>query len=166
MQLADVLEVCSRMEARAAAVYRAFAACMRAEPQVAALWEAMAAEEDQHAASIGSARFELPSTCGWRVRMDGWEESIGAITASLDRAERLPADASIDQQLAAAFDVEMSEMEALRHAALAAGRQRYDGGGGDHLARLADVAAQRSSDPHVLMQATLARARARVVHPS
>lgn len=164
MQLSDVLDNSVRMEERAAALYRRFSRETPAGSACAGLWEAMALEETEHATSVRDARRDLPSTCGWRVHLDGWTEAMRAMDDRLARAERLPATATDDERIAAAFDIELGEMDALRHAAIGATHGRPPEADDDHLGRLANVAARCSSDPHVLAQATIARTRRRLQH--
>lgn len=165
MQWSDVLDICARNEERAAALYRRFARQTEDDSPCRELWGAMAAEEDQHAASIREARRDLPYMQGWHVHLEGWSDAMRAIDESLQRGERLPPDAGTDRRLAAAFDIELGEMDALRHAALGPGHHTDPETDGDHLARLAALATRCSSDPHVLTLATIARARRRLTHP-
>ncbi len=162
MQLSDVLVSCGRMEERAAALYRRFAREAGSHSPYAPLWEDMAREEDQHAAGVHAAVMTMPSNYGWRVRLDGWTDAMEAITAALDRAEALPPTASDDERAAAALDVELGEMDALRHAAVAAASRRAPEADVDHVSRLADAALAHSSDPHLLALADIARVRRRL----
>jgi hypothetical protein len=81
---------------------------------------------------------------------------------TLQRAERLPSTATDAERLAAAFDIELGEMDALRHAAIEAVERHAPRDEDDHLARLAGVAVAHCSDPRVLALATIARARRRL----
>ena len=49
MRLDDMLDRCQRLEERAAALYRSYAASTRAEPSACALWTELAREEEEHA---------------------------------------------------------------------------------------------------------------------
>jgi hypothetical protein len=85
-----------------------------------------------------------------------------AMVESLQRAERLPPTANDDERLVVAFDMELGELDALRHVAIEAVERHAPRDEDDHLTRLADVAVAHSSDPHVLALATIARARRRL----
>lgn len=162
MRLDDMLDRCQRLEERAGALYRSFAASSRAEPQVCALWTALAREEEEHAQSIAAARLHREATTGWRTRLDGWAEALGEVDARLTEAERLGGDATTAQQLATALELEMTELDGMRHVLVElCGRPVVEGPNG-HAARLADAAIRLSPDDDVRMEALLLRARARL----
>jgi rubrerythrin len=163
MQLERVLDRCHGLEARAAAVYRTFAAAARGDPVVCALWTDLAREEEQHARSIDAARSRLRRAGGTPTSIDGWEEALGVIEDRLLVAERLGASgATTAQQFAAALDVEMTEIEALRQVALAAADVPELEEQSGHAERLAEAAEALTDDPQVRLQAALLRARTRV----
>jgi hypothetical protein len=150
------------MEERAAALYRRFAREARPESPYAPLWQEMAREEDEHAAGVLDASWTLPSHQGWRVNLEGWTDAMREIELRLERAEQLPPTASDDDRVSAALEIELGEMDALRHAAIGAACGQRPDDDDDHLSRLAETAAAASSDGHVLALANIARARRRL----
>jgi hypothetical protein len=161
MELEALLDRCRDLEQRAAAVYRGFAAAPHTDPELRRLWTELADEEDQHAASIARARGLL----GWkgrsRVRVDGWNEALTRTDACLRAAERLPEGATRAERLSAALDLEMTELEAARHAALGASHVSVSPEQAGHAERLAAVADAVRND-HLALQVALLRARTRV----
>jgi len=164
MQLERMLDRCRGLEERAAAVYRRFAAAARAEPQICALWTGLAREEEEHADSIGVARSGLALGGDSRVRLDGWADALSAVDDRLRVAEQLGPRSTMAEQLAAALDIEMTELEALRQAVLAATGARDGEHQADHAAKLAEVAETLTDDPQVRLQVALLRARMRTKH--
>ena len=162
MQLGLMLDRCRRLEERAAALYRAYAASARAEPAFCALWTALAREEEAHAHSIAVAHAKLEATEGWRTHLDGWAEALAETERRLEGAERLRGETSTARQLSAALDLEMSEIDALRHVVLAACHEPATDAPDTHAERLADEASRLTDDPHVRLQVALLRARARL----
>ncbi|HYV58153.1 MAG TPA: hypothetical protein VE911_11425 [Candidatus Nitrosopolaris sp.] len=162
MNLEEMLDRCLRLEERTAAVYRSYAASTRADPALCALWTGLAREEAEHAHSIVDARARLADTVGWRIQLDGWEDALGKVEQHLTIAEQLGWGATAKRQLSAALDLEMTELEALRHVLLAASGQAETDASLAHAERLADAAVRLSSDSHVRLQAALLRARARL----
>ena len=160
MELELLLDRCRDLELRAAAAYRGFAAASRAHPELCTLWTELAGEEEQHAGAIARAR----SLLGWkgksRVAVDGWNEALVEADACLRVAERLGADATAAERLSAALDIEMTELEAARHAVLSASHVRAVAEQSQHAERLAD-AAEGLDDDHLRLQVALLRARAR-----
>ncbi len=163
MHLDALLDASRSLEERTAAIYRAFASATTA-PDLRAVWDAMAAEEQAHARAIVDARWTLPATRGWQTCVDGWDEALAQAIERVERAEHLPPTATDDERLAAALAIEASEIEAVRRIALVTtGTRAPDDAHDDpHLGRLVDTALARSSDPHVGMQATLLKARLRL----
>ncbi|HJQ84157.1 MAG TPA: ferritin family protein [Candidatus Binatia bacterium] len=159
MEVRELLERSLRLEERCAALYRSFAAAARAEPAVCALWTDLAREEEDHARALRAAAAANPSG---RTRIDGWEESLAEIEERLLSAERLGPAANTDRQLAAALDVEMTEIESLRHAVLHACAAPIALGDAPHAERLAAAAESLTDDPQVRLQAALVRARVRL----
>jgi len=162
LQLDRILDRCRALEERAAAVYRAFAARARSQPPLCALWTALAREEEDHARALAAAREHLEWTEGWGTRLSGWEEALGSVEERLAAAEQLDSGAGPDRQLAAALDLEMTELEPLRSLLLAASRQGEAVDPSDHAVRLAEAATRYSDDPHVRLEAALLLARARL----
>jgi hypothetical protein len=162
MQLGRMLDQCQRLEERAAALYRAYAASARAEPAFCALWTALAREEEAHAQAIAMAHAKLEATQDWRTHLNGWTEAMADTERRLEAAERLRGETSTARQLSAALDVELSELDALRHVVLAACREPATDGVDTHAERLADEASRLTDDPHVRLQVALLRARARL----
>jgi rubrerythrin len=162
-ELDRMLERCRALEERAGAVYRGFAAAARSQPELCALWTALAREEDEHARTLARALLRLPATERWRTRLDGWEEALADVEERLAAAAGLGSGASPDLHLAAALDLELSELEVLRQELLAvtnhtASLPRTE----DHAERLAHAATHLSTDPHVGLQAALLLARSRL----
>ena len=91
MTLDDLLERCQRLEERAAALYRGYAAATRAQPRLCALWTALAREEEEHAHSLALAHRRREATAGWQTRLDGWAEAIDEVDERLADAEALEA---------------------------------------------------------------------------
>lgn len=162
MELELILDRCHALEQRAAAAYRSFAAAARGQPEVCALWTRLAREEEAHARSIATTRADLRLGGRSRASVHGWEEALAEIEACLAVAERLGAGATTPQQLAAALDLEMTELDALRHSLLATAHAPEPGDQNDHAEHLADVAETLTDDPQVRLQVALLRARARI----
>jgi rubrerythrin len=163
MELADLLDRCCGLETRSGALYRRFAEDARRDPELRAFWVAMAREEDEHARTLSNARDHLPTAEAWVTRLSArWERVVREVEAKLLEAERLADGASIDQQLATALDLEMTEIDALHGMLLAVSRHRPPRPIDEHHAvRLADAAERFGAHPHVRKQAALLRARAR-----
>jgi hypothetical protein len=159
MQLDAMLERCRRLEERAAALYRSYAAAARREPALCALWTALAREEDEHAHSIVRARARLEPTAGWRTWLDGWDDAIAEVEARLAAAEQLGPESTTARQLSAALELEMSELDAMRRVLILACEAPDVDRPDDHAATLADAATRLSDDPQVRLQAALLRAR-------
>lgn len=158
-----MLERCRRLEERASSLYRSYAAASRCDPAQCALWTGLAREEEAHARSIALARAHLEPTAGWRTWIDGWEEALMDVEDRLANAEELGPDAAIDRKLSAALELEMTELEALRHVVMAACRAPDDVEPPDeHSLQLADAAERLSDDSQVRLQAALLRARTRL----
>jgi hypothetical protein len=162
MKLDVVLERCRQMEERASALYRSYAAASRHDPALCALWTALARDEEAHAHSIALACAHLEPTVAWRTRLDGWEEALANVERGLADAEELGPGAPTDRKLSAALELEMTELEALRHAVIIACRAPDTEPPDDHALRLADVAERMSDDSQVRLQAALLRARTRL----
>jgi rubrerythrin len=165
MELEDILDRCHGLEDRAAAVYRRFASVSRSQPKVCALWTRLAREEEEHARSVAIARAELRMQGSSRTSVHGWAEALAEIEARLEIAEQLPAGATTAEQLAAALDVEMTELDALRHALLKTADASPSEHQAGHAEGLADAAETLTDDPQVRLQVALLRARARLKHP-
>jgi len=161
MELDRMLARCRRLEERAAAVYRSFAATARSTPPLCALWTALAREEEEHARSLTMARTARKGATG-ETQLEGWEEAIEEVQRCLAAAEDLGPGAPTDRQLAAALELEMTELEVLRHALLAAADRPEFTEPSAHALRLADAAASFSNDPQVGLEAALLRARTRL----
>jgi rubrerythrin len=162
MRLDPMLERCAKLEERAAAVYRSYAAASRDEPTLCALWTGLAREEEEHADSMRRAKSHREASTGWRTRIDGWDEALADVEARLTAAEQLGAGASASRQLSAALDLEMTELDVFRHVLLAVSREPDKDAPESHAERLVEAATRLSDDPHIKMQAALLHARARV----
>lgn len=165
MELERLLQRCRSLEQRAAALYRGWAAGAREDPRLCSLWTGLAREEEEHARSLSVAfRSPAPSNRGC-LDVAGWEDAIAAVEERLISAERLGEGSTADQMLAAALELEMTELETMRRALVAlAGRPSRNGD--DHAAELAEQALRLSTDPHVGLLAALLRAETRVKQPS
>jgi rubrerythrin len=162
MELGEMLDRCRALEERAAVLYRTFAAGARSEPRLCAMWTALAREEEEHARALLAARRRLLPIEAARTRIEGWSEVLADIEERLAAAERL-ATAGRDRQLAAALELEMTELEALRRLVLASSGAPVPGEPQEaHALHLAEQAVRLSKDPHVDVQAALLRARARL----
>jgi hypothetical protein len=159
MRLDGMVERCKRMEERAAALYRAYAAASRAEPTLCALWTALAREEEEHANAIALARARLDPGFGQRTRLEGWDEALAEVEEHLNAAEQAGTETTATQQLQTALDLEMTELDAIRHELLATCGAVDTSGPDHHALRLAEGAERVSNDPQVRLQAALLRAR-------
>ena len=164
MQLDQLLDRCQRFEERAAALYRSYAASAGDDQSFHALWSELASEEDEHAHAIARARRRLEATAGWQTRLDGWEEALTEVERCLGTAEGLAAKAPGDRQLSAALELEMTELDALRHVLLATCHAHEENVSAMHAERLADAAIRLSDERQVRLQAALLRARAYLEH--
>lgn len=163
MILADMLTRSRAAEEAAATLYRRWAAAARNDPRLCALWTALARDEEAHGRAIATAQRDLPVVSGWRTRVDGWRESLDTIEERLRAAERLAPDAGVEQQLGAALELELTEMDALRLLLLdLTGAPPPVEDEDSHACRLADAASALTADPGVGLQAALLRARARM----
>ena len=162
MNLEDTLDRCCGFETRSAALYVNFAASARDEPDLRALWTAMAAEEDEHLRMLTDARRHLPTIEGWTTQLSArWDKVVREVEEKLCEAKRLPGGAGADRQLLAALKLEMTEIEPLRHMLVTVSERRPPRPiAEDHALRLADAAERFSAQPEVRQQAALLRARA------
>jgi rubrerythrin len=160
MDLAHLIPRCRSYERRAAEIYRTFAARTRAEPEVCALWTALARDEEQHAQTLEQAARLLEATDGWRVSLDGWDEALAEIDERMQQAEDPRIGADLDRQLVAALALERTEIDHLSHHLGHLTRMRIAAAEG-HLDRLL-AAAERRTDPAVRMQVGMLRARLRL----
>ena len=156
-----MLDRCRGLEARSAALYRSFAAGACDQPDLCALWTAMAREEEEHARILDDARARLPTIDAWLTHISGgWPEVVRVVEAKLSEAELLAGGAGADQQLAAALELEMTEIEPLRQMLVAVSQHRPPRPiSENHALRLADAAERLSADPKIRQQAALLRAR-------
>jgi bacterioferritin (cytochrome b1) len=163
MRLNDMLARSRAFEESAAALYRRWAAAARNDPTLCALWTALARDEDSHARALADADMDMPAVRGWRTRIDGWQEGLNAIAERLRAAEQIPFGADVAQQLIAALELELTEMDALRLLLLdVAGKQETAESPDAHACRLADAAVTLTIDPAVGLKAALVHARARM----
>ena len=167
VNLDDMLDRCCALETRSAALYRSFAAAAHEQPDLCALWTAMAHEEDDHARILNDTRRHLPTIDAWVTQLSTrWDEVVRRVEEKLSRAERLTGDAGADKHLIAAIELETSEIESLRHMLVTVSRRRVPPPIAEsHVLRLADAAERFCAQPEVRQQAALLRARAQS-HPS
>ena len=161
MRLSDMLDRCRQLEERAAALYRGFVAAQRDDHELAVLWTAMATDEDEHAASIREAQSSLTPAERDAIAIEGCEAALANVAERLRRAETLGSGAAPDSRLAAALDLELSELEATRRICLQASGCPVHAEHA-HLRHLADMAMRRSRDDHVRLGAALLLARYRL----
>ena len=161
MELERLIRRCEGLEERTASLYRVWAARARETPRLCSLWTALAREEEEHARSLRVAeRSPAPGSRGC-IDVTGWEDAIAAVEEHLIAAEGLGEGASVDHMLAAALELEMTELETMRRALVAlAGRPARHGG--DHATGFAREATRMSSDPHVGLLADLLLAETQV----
>lgn len=157
-QIATMLGRCRRLEERAAAVYRSFAAASRGDPSSCALFTALAREEEEHVRGLAAASGRVDVHAVHPADFDGWEETLTDVEDRLTAAEHLGAAATTSERLAAVLDLEMTELEATRRIALEAAGIT-PGAQVDHGERLAHAAETLTDDPHVRLQIALLRAR-------
>jgi rubrerythrin len=163
VNLDDMLDRCCGLETRSAALYRSFAAAAREQPDLCALWTAMAQEEDDHARILNDTRRHLPTIEAWTTQLSTrWNKVVREVEEKLSEAERLAGGAGADKQLIAALELELTEIEPLRQMLVAVSHRRpLRPIAENHALRLADAAERLSAQPEVRQQAALLRARAR-----
>lgn len=167
MNLDWLLARCRVLEERAAAIYRTFASRTRHDPEMCALWTALAREESLHAKALTRAAGWLDGAQGWQTRLEGWEEELDEIETRLAYAERPEIGADIDRQLVAALALERTELDTIFHRLLSIlpiGDVARSGEA--HTAPLLDAAMRRATNPAVQFEATLLRAHQRLRHAS
>ena len=158
----SLLQRCGTLEERAAALYRGWAAGARENPPFCNLWTALAREEEEHARSLRVAlRSPAPPNRGC-LDVAGWEDAIATVEERLIAAEQMGDPSTVDQALAAALELEMTELETMRRALVALAGRPAGKGTEDHAAELAHKATKLSHDPHVAMLAALLLAETRV----
>jgi rubrerythrin len=157
MDLSRMVERCRGLEERAAALYRSWAAGARDRPDLSALWTRLARGEEEHARSLAALR----DAGAERTSLEGWEDALDEIEQCLGTADQLGTSAAPDRQLAAALDLEMTELDALRRTLLVAAGAALPPLE-EHAEDLANTAVRHSTDPHVQLQAALLLARARL----
>ncbi len=163
MRLDGLIERCQQLEDRVATLYRAYAASARSEPDLCSLWTALAREEEEHSRTLAAARLFRAQVEAARTDVEGCEAALQEVAQRLTAAEQLATGASLDRQLAAALELEMTELEPLRRLVLAAShRPDRTGHQTAHVDRLARAARRYSSDPHVVLLAAVLRARTRL----
>ncbi len=163
MDLAEVLDACRVLEIRAAALYRRFAAWASDEPDLCALWMALAGEEEEHVVFLDDASRHLPTLEAWTTHLGSrWHEVLRDADEKLSAAELISNEAPTDQQLAVALALELTEIEALHAMLVATSRHRPPRPSLEsHARRLADMVERFSVDPQVRRQAALLLARVR-----
>ena len=162
MHLDALLTRCRGLESRAAALYRAFAARTRINPEVCAIWTALARDEEAHERTLARASGWLESTDGWRTDLVGWEEALEEIEERLAEAERPELGADVDQQLLAALALERTEIDTLFHRLLLVTDTAAEGIAPDAHVKGILTLCDRSTNPAVGFAAALLRAHARL----
>jgi hypothetical protein len=161
--LVDLLARCPKFEERAAVLYRSFAAAHLDDRELAALWTALAADEGEHARSIRDAEDGLTAQERASTTVEGCEAALEDVADQLRHADSLGTHITPDRRLAAALDLELSELEALRQLCLhASGVSCTKIAEHSHLRRLADTATRRSHAGNVRLAAAVLLARDRL----
>ena len=161
MELESLLARCREYEARAARVYRTFAARTRSDAELCAVWTALAREEDEHERLLGRAAGRLDAARGWHTRLDGWDEATQEIEARLAEAERAEIGADVDRQVLAALALERTELDTLSTRLLSLVHAPQPAPGpNEHVGRLLELAARRSTNPTIAFESALLRAQA------
>jgi hypothetical protein len=163
MRLAAALDRCLSLERRVGDLYRRFADASQPHADLRAVWQRLAGEEDEHAAAVAIARATIDPEVGDRSHVDGWAATLARVEEVLAEGESL-VDASLDDQLALALDLECTEIEALRQVLLAMSGQADAAGTAtsQHALELADVAARHSRDARVRLREAMVRAHERL----
>ena len=159
MDLERVLAQCRGFEGRAAAIYRSFAARDRNDAELCALWTSLARQEDEHQRELARAASWLDRPAAWHTDLDGWEEALQEIEGRLAAAERPDIGADLDRQLIAALALERTELDTLYHRLVTLTQPPEVPPESDHVGPLLGVAARRSANPAVQLEAALLRAR-------
>jgi rubrerythrin len=159
MDLERVLSQCRGFEARAAAIYRTYAARMRHDAELHALWTNLAEQEETHEQALGHAASWLDRPDAWHTSLDGWDETLHEIEGHLAAAEHPDIGGDVDRQLIAALALERTELDTLYHRLLQLTRPDDAPPEADHVGPLLAVATRRSSNPAVQLEAALLRAR-------
>lgn len=161
MRVEEMLKRCTALERRAAAMYRRFAEDSAEDDALRSLWVRLADEEEEHAGALGRAGARPGAAA--QSRIDGWTDAVAEAERVLAEAEATP-PRTPDERLALALDLERTEIDALREALLAlAGTPEAEARATSrHAATLADVASRSSSDPRVLLKASLVHAHERL----
>jgi rubrerythrin len=166
MDLDRLLVRCRALEGRAAAIYRAFASRTRHDPELCAMWTAMARDEESHAEAIGRAAQWLDPSKRLHTSLDGWEEELEEIEARLAYAERPDIGADVNRQLVAALALERTELDTLFHKLMTLLPARERPRPEHHTDPLLEMSARHVADPSVAMEAALLRARRLLAHAS
>jgi rubrerythrin len=168
MTLDWLLARCRVLEERAAAVYRTFASRSRHDPEMCAMWTALAREEATHAKALTRAAGWLDGAQGWQTRLEGWDDELDEIETRLAYAERPEIGADIDRQLVAALALERTELDTIFHRLLSILPTAGDvaRSAQAHTAPLLAAAARRGGNPSVEFEAALLRAHQQLRHAS
>jgi rubrerythrin len=159
MRLDAMLDRCLLLERRAAGLYRRFADVSGRHEDLRAVWQRLASEEDEHAASLAIARATVDPAVAAGSRVEGWDELVVAAERVLEQGERVQSP-SLDDQLVLALDLERTEIDVLRHVLLDLAGLVSDTGAATsrHALELAEMAAKHSGDARVRMREALIRA--------
>ena len=167
MNFDTLLTRCRALELRAAALYRSFASRTRHDPELCALWTALARDEEKHAQAIVRAAGGLEAADRRHTTLGGWEEALQEIEARLAQAEHPEIGADVDRQLVAALALERTEHEALSQRLLsilpAGERPRSPE---EHTSELVAFAERHGTNPAVAFEAALLRAQHGFRHAS
>jgi hypothetical protein len=121
----------------------------------------MARDEDQHSRILDEARARLPTVDAWLTHVAvKWPEVAREVGAQLSKAELLTGGAGMDEQLTAALELEMTELEPLRQMLMSVSRHRPPRPVGEaHALRLVEGAERFSTDSQVRQLAAVLRSR-------
>ena len=166
MNLDRLLVRCRALEGRAAGVYRTFASRTRHDPELCAMWTALARDEETHAQAIARAGEWLDASQRWHTNLDGWDDELDEIEARLSYAERADIGADVERQLVAALALERTELDTLFHRLLALLPARERPHADEHTKALVAMAKRHSKSPAVAMEAALLQAHQLLRHAS
>ena len=159
MDLDRLLVRCRALEGRAAGVYRTFASRTRNDPELCAMWTALARDEEKHAEAIARAAQCLDVSERWGTTLEGWDEELDEIETRLAHAERPDIGADVERQLVAALSLERTELDTLYHSLAKLMPLREMPHSEEHTKQLLAVAERYRTSPTVAMEAALLRAR-------
>ena len=167
MELDRLLARARGFEARVGSLYRTYATRMRDDPELCALWTALARDEERHAQTLEHAAGWLDRAKGWQTQLEGWDEALEEIEERLAEASRPEIGADANRMLIATLQLERTELDTIYERLV-----RLLGPPADldhpeeHTRRLLACAARHADDLAVALEAGLLRARLYLRHAS